>query len=63
MLAAARASIADRLLPVSRDEVLDYAATRLSAEDAEWISVLNDESKREWKKLVEKYRSAKGHPQ
>ena len=63
MLSAARADLANRLLPVSRDEVLDYARARLAAEDPEWVAVLNEGSKPEWKKLVDKHWAAKAHPQ
>lgn len=63
VLDAVRTDVAQRLLPVTRDEVLDYAATRLLASDPEWAEVLNDDTKREWKKLVEKYQGAKAQRQ
>lgn len=57
---ALRRHHAARHLPTSRDAVLEYIAARLNADDAEWVTVLAADNKKQgaWRLLVEKRRRA-----
>jgi hypothetical protein len=59
LVQAAQGTFQQREHPVSRDEAISYATTREDAGDPEWIAVLADPAKKEWRKLVARHRLAK----
>ena len=61
MVTAAKADIEARAIPVTKDDVLQYVTAREDEGDAEWLALLSDAAKSDWRKLVDKYRRATRH--